>query len=63
MVVTSISFKKVDKDILGVWLNSEISEVVSIFSHGDTFTQAMINVGLTKYLGMIPPDKDQMVCG
>lgn len=45
MVISFMSTRKTSRDISGVCLSSKISCDVSAFSHSDTFTKDMIDVG------------------
>lgn len=62
MAASSMSTRRVSRDISEVWISSYISGVVSIFSHSYAFVQVMTDVGLPEDLGVLSSDEDQRVC-
>lgn len=62
ILITSILTKKVIKDISYIWLNLEILENAFVFSLGDDFYKAVIQVGSTKDWVVFCPKEDQRIC-
>lgn len=53
MFISLVSTRRDSRDISGVWVSSEIPGIVSVFSHNNTFAQAMTDVGMPEDWGVL----------
>lgn len=53
MVISFVLTRRDGRDISGVWVSLEILGVVSVFSHSNTFAQAMTDMGMPEDWGVL----------